>query len=561
MTIKTWADGDPYDLDNMNGNFTFNRNTTAINSKIFCQLIDAGEVSASAVDNIISNTGLTGASSNSSVTWASKLTNFHYFLQYNSNLNKVNDGIVDIVYKNTLGNFIAGRYDLLNETFTQTHSITEAQLPVSTGDSTYTHGPYNEDNIYMLTADDTLVIILTSKWDDDGTVENWGLFADGKAYNSSGALVDTFSARLTTVTSGDDDNRFTMLEWDNNKFPYYTSGNVARGVQMVIAQQDDTDYEDHELYLLKYSYSGSISVTALSLIGVNDDNVDIYAEFLNCDSNLAYIFSDSVEDDGSATDDKNLDHYLWTIDLSSSAFTKVTKYNFSDSSCEYEYSSTDVCGDVIGVESRLYDASNTDEIKAEVFVHGTSVWSVSDTSSNHLDADIRFKLMPEGVEIHTDVEDNYVIISNWWKAYNRLAGTSATIASYSTVVSFDGNNYYLYLFEETDGTRHYVDVTSTTYRVYDNSTGKVSFNDNIADTAVDEMFAYFKPFINTFWSSFRDNITTSIEVSNGTTTTELDANVWDEYDDTITEIDLTVNSTLGPLVGTDNLGYYILYDN
>jgi hypothetical protein len=118
----------------------------------------------------------------------------------------------------------------------------------------------------------------------------------------------------------------------------------------------------------------------------------------------------------------------------------------------------------------------------------------------------------------------------------------------------------MFIFEETDGTRHMADITSTTYRVYDQCTGKVSFNDDITDTDVDEIFAYFQPLINSFWSDFKDSVTTGIEVTNGSTTTELEANVWDEYNDTITEIDLTVNSNLGPLVGTSNLGYYLLYD-
>lgn len=559
MAYNTFTAHTKAKASEVNENFSFLRGTNAINSKIFCQLIDAGELSASEIDNIISNTGLSGTSDNSSTTWSSVLTDFSSGFKYNSNLNKVNNGIIEIAYLNTSGSLIAGRFDLLNGTFSQTHNITIANLPTSSGDATYNTSENSEGSFFMLNSDDELVYGLFTSWEEDDTPDNEALFVDAKVYNSSGTVTQTYSTRLITATAGNQQNAVNVYPM-SERCPFYESSGTCKALfPAIVTENNDTD-DAEDLYFIKLTYNGTtFSATDTYIYGVGDTSAYMDAGPVLVNDDYLYLVSEGREDDGGSTDEDYIDGRLYKIALSD--FSSTTLHTYTDSSCEGPRYDGIVLGDLVYVRGESDSAGGTQNAEQKIYINGAQIYT-TDESDPDVDVTFQYLLMPEGFEIYADIQENNIVQQSIFKAYNRIAETSSTITSFSSIGSsaIIDDNDYVFIFEETDGTRHMADITSTTYRVYDQCTGKVSFNDDITDTDVDEIFAYFQPLINSFWSDFKDSVTTGIEVTNGSTTTELEANVWDEYNDTITEIDLTVNSNLGPLVGTSNLGYYLLYD-
>ncbi len=533
-----------------------------VNSKIFCELLNNGDINASSIDKIISNSGLSGVTNTPSTTWSSKLTNFSSLVGFNDNKNQVNDGIIELAYFNTSGNLIAGRFNLLTDTFTQTHSIASGDLPTTTGDTTYNASPHTQQTLFMLTESNTLIYCMVTEWENEvPSPDEVALFVDAKVYNSSSVTIQTYESRVDIATSGNGHNGFDT--YDNIGF--YTSGNVAKAICCVIKEENDTDYDDIEYRNLQLTYDSTFSAALTGYIYyVGDDYANIHVTPLVVLNDYLYVKYEGIEDDGGSVDEYNIEGYLLKFHLTD--FSKTILDSFSEYSCESpDYDAYSV-GDMIYTTGQEEQNGGDETCRQCLFVNGSSVYA-HEESDPDVDLHCTWLQLPEGYEISIDLQENNITKHSLYKAYNRLENTSSNITAFSTVGSSDlttenysGSGKDFYIFEETTGTRHFADITSTYYRVYDKIIGEVNFNDDITDTYMDKVFTYYTPFINTFWSNLIDNIDTNVTVNNGVDDTVLNANEWDYYGDTVEEIDLTINCDIGVIQGTGNLSYYMLYD-
>lgn len=532
------------------------------NTKIFCELLNSGDILESSISKIISNTGLSGISNNAYTdTWANKLPDFSSFLNFNNNINKTTDGDLDIFYLNTSGNLIAGRYNLLTDTFTQTHSISSSDFPVAAGDATYNVDKSEKLKVFMLTESDTLIYTLLTTYDHDASPDSTALFIDAKVYNSSGTVIQTYTTRLLTATSGDSINSISVVD----NIGYYTSGNIAKAYCPICHRENDVSSDDESYYPCNLLYNGSsFSATTGAYINyVYADRAYIDLSSILLDNDILYIHYKGKEDDGGSVDEELIKAYIYAKNLITSAHTTV--FGANNYTCENNHFFTWVVGDAIFYQFGAYENDGWEEEGIGILINGSSVFYRYDSDSSYnVTAYHSHLLMPEGYEVYAELKTNGISKGSIFKAYNRIEGTSANITEYSAVgssgITTSVTNMPVYIFKETDGTKHFCDINSTGYRVYDRTEGEVNFNDDITDTYIDKVFTYYTPFINSFWSEFIASIDTNVTVTNGVTDTVLNANKWDYYGDTITEINLTINSSKGKVSGTGNLSYYMIYE-
>jgi len=533
-----------------------------VNSKIFCELLNSGDIQESSIDKVISNTGLSGVTNNAlTKEWSDVLPNLSTFLDYNNNINLTNDGELEVFYLNTSGNLIAGRINLLTDVFTQTHNIDSSDFPVATGDSTYNTDKSEKLNVYMLTEANTLIYAKLTDFNHTASPDTVALFVDAKVYDSNGNVIQTYKTNLLQAGSGEDYNGIIPRDY----LGFYTSGNVAKAYSpLQLEEHCHTSDDNEEYHACNLIYDGSsFSATTGGYINYASNDsayIGVFAELL--DNNKMYIYYFGHEDDGGSTNEKLIEAYLYKKDLTNSNHSTV-HYN-SNASCCCNSSSVWVIGDAIYFFYESSEDGGWEDGAIGIYINGSQIFYRYDSDSNNpIHIYNSQLLMSEGYELYAELKTNGVSQGSIYNAYNRIEDTSSGITKHSTVGASDvssNTSIPVYIFAETNGTKHFCDVTTTGYRVYDRTPGQVNFNDNITDTYVDKLFTYYVPYINPFWTNLISSIDTDVTVDNGTDTTLLHANKWDYYGDTIQQIYLTINSSVGKIQGTGDLSYYMLYE-
>lgn len=556
MTIRLgsteWVDQDVLYADDLNDTFDeVYDDFSDGNSSVLSQLFMAGEIDPAAVDNVIYNSSLGGISNNPSINWSTKLTGFDSMVMINQNSNRYSNNSIELAYLNTVGNLIAGRFNLSTEIFTQTHEVLSTIFPEKvTGSYPTIVASYN---VCALSENNDLLFGYITIGSNASGEE--GSFSNLSIYDTSGNEVTTASTFLVAATTGGSINRVYVTGL-SAMYGYYTSGSNINTAQLLYTKEDDTS-ERKETYIIKLSYNGtSLSSLVTFNRSISDLQADIYAwSIIYISTDDMYIKFHANCDDGGSVDEEGDDMFLYKLDLSTYILTTVV--SLDDGSHESAIFTLSRYGDLLYSYMYYKDNSGNKTYIQKIYLDGTEIYSGSIASSTTVNtASFSAVTMPRGVEYDASFIVNGVTQISQFKAYNRIDNTNTDITTLSSLGAINTNYWYL----DVSSNKYFTYIDSTSYMIYNNTIGEIVYNDVITAISIGDLYSYFTPFINTFWSDFKTDLITNISLNNGTTTVELDGNTWQKYNDTIEEIDLQTIYNHAPLQSFGNIGYYIIYN-
>lgn len=553
--------GVPLDIYKANDNWDFNKDSTEVNTSLFCELDGLGQINLSSYERALKGTGITGSTTVTAGTynWSAYLPDFHTMRYYSKNMG--GDGIITIGYTDASGNLYAGRFNLKTKTWTNTHTIAQADLPATTGLSgTYTHYSTICWEMEVNDSDELVLTIWVNANNSAQTACGW--YACCRAYNSNNTiktsstmLIDSdsqsssyevyywmgFSYRpFLTAKDGNNVRNFTELMRD--RYTISSGAEVLNRFRVIVTYNGTT-----------FSNSKTTQHTSGTLYYPTNEN---WWYLLN---NEIYTISGlTMRNSGSTT------HYNSCFFYKLSLFPSATYTQIDENSQSSVYAGFRAKQflDYFAYDFH-YETSSSRYPDMRFYYRDNQLYRYTTSGSQYSTA-INLNCMEKGVEAEFKGygPGGGVTGPSNFRAHRNDTETLATITKFSDirlVNNADGTrDWYFYL---DDTVKKYYALTTTNFTILDDCSSSISYSHTPSEplTDLNKLFTYSVLFVNTLFVPVYSDIIQKLTINDGINDYETNAGTWEVYNGDVANVQLRTEGIGHLLYPRTTRSYVLLY--
>lgn len=566
--------GVPLDIYKANDNWDFNKDSTEVNTSLFCELDGLGQINLSYYDDLRKGTNLTGTPSSmgGSYTWNNILPDFGSFLCFNGNNGQ--SKIMTIAYLDTNGNLKAGTFDLMTKTYTNLFTIASSDIPATTNldaDHNVWHTP-----IWGAEINDAgeliLGIFVSARNQVTGQPVRGSYWIVARAYNSNGTIKTSSTIKQLQETMGNlgqspypniDLEMRTIISSDSLKGRCLAkkSGNEVGFVAITgMFQRDYTSPSEFRQRIgtswIKYNgstFSNSYQQKQITSYRQSGNGRDYWITMVD-GTVYTYGWVYANTSNGSSEDSYV---YYWTADpLTTGSTTNI----YSRTGTSYYEAYREIPQIVYLGYFKFVDGYRSSSTSRYNFMKTYYLGSAIQNLSNN--GNISYPTSTQNL-IHGGIESRWQNTGETWIQHNHITLDSSSISAFSHIGSVSSTvntsiNWYWFV---DNSKKYYFYMTHTGFTLAHEMTSYLTYTDTLVTPLEDikKLFCHTTLFLNTEAKKNYAGFVDKLVLDDGVTETEQITGTWNSVNLNINAIKIKSEFIGASLISNQNRGYIVIY--